>query len=224
VAAPLLAQSPDFQSGKIKLNTAEIMNECFGAVGYRDGGKRFITEAPPDPAQAQQAQMQQGLALQNMLAEIAKKRAQAAHAQAQAGHAQMLGAASLARVGLDRDRLAHDTRNAAFDHVHQVHDRLLGAHEQGHRHAMEIADARDARLVNGGMVNSEETPLTTHHSPLTSEPAEEPDLIQQLIAALSAPRPPVEFVRDPTTGRISGARYLQPQLPPPAGQQTQPSS
>jgi hypothetical protein len=214
VAAPLLAQSPDFQSGKIKLNVSEIMNECFGAVGYRDGGKRFISESPPDPAQAQAAQMQQGLAVQNMLAEIAKKRAQAAHAQAQAGHAQLLGATSLARVGLDRDRLAHDARHAAFDHAHQMHDRLLAAHEQGHRHAMQIADVRDARMVSGGVVNGEE-PLTTRHSPLTPEAADEPDIMQQLIAALRAPRPPVEFVRDPVTGRIAGARYLQPQLPPP---------
>jgi hypothetical protein len=143
VAAPLLAQSPDFQSGKIKLNVGEIMNECFGAVGYRGGGKRFITEAPPDPGQAQQAQMQQGLAVQNMLAEIAKKRAQAAHAQA--GHAQMLGTAAIAKVGIERRRALADERDAAFDQAHQVHDRLLAAHDQGHRHAMQIADARDRR-------------------------------------------------------------------------------
>jgi hypothetical protein len=222
VAAPLLAQSPDFQSGKIKLNTAEIMNECFGAVGYRDGGKRFISESPPDPAQAQQQQMQQGLALQNMLAEIALKRARAQHAQGQAANAQALGMAAIAGAHTDHARLMHDARNAAFDHAHQVHDRLLAAHEQGHRHAMQVADAHDARMaknggvVNGGMVNSEETPLTAHHSPLTSsEASPETDVLQQLIAALAAPRPPIEFTRDPTTGRISGARYLHPQLPPP---------
>jgi hypothetical protein len=174
VAAPLLAQSPDFQSGKIKLNTAEIMNECFGAVGYRDGGKRFISESPPDPAQAQQQQVQQGLALQNMLAEIALKRARAQHAQGQAANAQALGMAAIAGAHTERARLLHDARNAAFDHAHQVHDRLLAAHEQGHRHAMEVADARDVRMANGGVgnggvanggvVNREEAPLTTHHS------------------------------------------------------------
>jgi hypothetical protein len=144
VAAPLLAQSKEFQSGQVTLNVEEVMNEVFGAVGYRDGGKRFITIAPPDPNAQQQAQMQQGLALQNMLAEIAKKRAQAAHAQAQAGHAQLLGTAALANVGLDRARLIHDERTAAFDHAQQHHDRLLAAHEQGHRHAMAVADARSA--------------------------------------------------------------------------------
>jgi hypothetical protein len=227
VAAPLLAQSPDFQSGKIKLNVSEIMNECFGAVGYRDGGKRFITEQPPDATQAQAAQMQQGLAVQNMLAEIAKKRAQAAHAQAQAGHAQMLGAATMARVGLDRDRLAHDARNTAFDHAHQVHDRMLAAHDQGHRHAMSLADARDdaIRDVRGQMSDvgsAGADPTSDIRHPTSGEP-EGLDVFQQLIAALAAPRPPVEFVRDPATGRIAGARYLQPPpghfvpgVPPPA--------
>src|ERR1043166_9567589 len=218
VAAPLLAQSPDFQTGKIKLNVSEIMNECFGAVGYRDGGKRFISEAPPDPTQAQQAQMQQGLVVQNMLAEIAKKRAQAAHAQAQAGHAQVLGAATMARVGLDRDRLAHDARDAAFDHGQRLHDRLLAAREQGHRHAMSSADAGDRKLdVRDQMSHGASTAgdLTSDIRDPTSGGLEGLDVFQQLIAALNAPRPPVEFVRDPATGRISGARYVQPQLPSP---------
>jgi|GEM_PF-1107113 len=144
VAAPLLAQSKEFQSGQVSLNVEEVMNEVFGAVGYRDGGKRFITVAPPNPQAAQQQQMQQGLALQNMLAEIAKKRAQAQHAQAQAGHAQITGSATLARLGLDRARLAHDQRMDSFDHVQQLHDRLLTAHDQGHRHANQIADAHHA--------------------------------------------------------------------------------
>jgi hypothetical protein len=215
VAAPLLAQSPDFQSGKIKLNISEIMNECFGAVGYRDGGKRFISEAPPDPGQAQQAQMQQGLMLQNMLAEIAKKRAQAKHAEAQAGHAQMLGTAAIAKVDLEHRRALTDERNSAFDHAHQVHDRLLAAHEQGHRHAMEIGDRMSDvgdQMSDDGSAGGDPTSDIRHP---TSEGAEGPDIMQQLIAALRAPRPPVEFVRDPATGRISGARYLQPQLPPP---------
>jgi hypothetical protein len=219
VAAPLLAQSKEFMSGQVSLNVEEVMNEVFGAVGYRDGGKRFITVAPPNPQAAQQAQMQQGLALQNMLAEIAKKRAQAAHAQAQAGHAQMLGTAAVAKVGLEHRRQLSDERHAAFDHAHQVHDRMLAPHDQGHRHAMEIANAHDARMVNGGVGNGEGEPLTTHHSPLSSEVVGEPDVLHQLIAALAAPRPPVEFVRDPATGRISGARYLHPQLPAPTVQE-----
>jgi hypothetical protein len=203
VAAPLLAQSKEFQSGQVSLNIEEVMNEVFGAVGYRDGGKRFITVAPPDPGQAQQQQMVQGLSLQNMLAEIAKKRAQAQHAQAQAGHAQMLGTAAIAKVGLEHRRQAADERNAAFDHAHQVHDRLLAAHDQGHRHAMEVADARD-QMSDVGDQNGPETsaPPTSDIRPPTS--------VSDLIAALTAPRQrQVEFMRDPATGRIAGARVVE---------------
>jgi hypothetical protein len=82
-------------------------------------------------------------------------------------------------VGLDRARLIHDERNAAFAYAQQHHDRLLAAHEPGHRHAMEVGNARDAQMANegmanggvvsGGVVNGDaSTPLTTHHSPLTS--------------------------------------------------------
>ncbi|HXW23734.1 MAG TPA: hypothetical protein VEK73_03220 [Xanthobacteraceae bacterium] len=141
VAAPLLAQSQEFQSGQVKLNIEEVMNEVFGAVGYRDGGKRFITVAPPNPQAAQQQQAMQGLTLQNMLAEIAKKRAQAQHAQAQAGHAQAMGLAAIAGARTDARRQAADERNSAFDHAHEVHDRMLAANEQGFRHATELANA-----------------------------------------------------------------------------------
>src|SRR5262249_17676882 len=143
VAAPLLAQSKEFQSGQVSMNIEEVMNEVFGAVGHRDGGRRFITIAPPNPQAAQQQQMQQGLALENMLAEIALKRARAQHAEGQGANAQALGMAAMARSQTDQARLAHEQRMDAFDHAHQFHDRLLAAHEQGHRHAMQIADAKD---------------------------------------------------------------------------------
>src|SRR5262249_29177770 len=150
-------------------------NEVFGAVGYRDGGKRFITIAPPNPEGAQQAQVQQGLALQNMLAEIAKKRAQAAHAQAQAGHAQMLGTAAMAKIGLEHRRAAADERNASFDHAHQLHDRLLAAHDQGHRHAMALAD----RMTDDRRQTTDEE--ENDPSSVVSLPSSGPeDLLQQL--------------------------------------------
>jgi hypothetical protein len=206
VAAPLLAQSKEFQSGQVSLNIEEVMNEVFGAVGYRDGGKRFITVAPPNPQMAQQAQMQQGLALQNMLAEIAKKRAQAQHAQAQAGHAQMLGTAAIAKAGLDQRRQANDERHAAIDHHHQLHDRLLAAHEQGHRHAMEIGDRMSD--VRGQM--SEVRDQISDTGQAVDPSSEQQDPVAELIAALTAPRQrQVEFVRDPATGRIAGARVVE---------------
>jgi hypothetical protein len=207
VAAPLLAQSKEFQTGQVSLNIEEVMNEVFGAVGYRDGGKRFITVAPPNPQAQQQAQMQQGLMLQNMLAEIAKKRAQAQHAQAQAGHAQMLGTAAIAKVGLDQRRQANDERHAAFDHAHQVHDRMLAAHDQGHRHAMALADARDRMTDVGGQMSEVPADPT---SDIRSPTSDIRSPISDLIEALTAPRRrQVAFVRDPATGRIAGARVVE---------------
>lgn len=144
VFAPLAAQTKEFQTGQITMNIEEVGNEVFGAVGYRDGGKRFLKTNPSNPQQDQQGQMQQGLMIQNLLAEIEKKKAQAAHARAQAGHAQLLGTAAIANVANDQRRLAHEERHAAFDHVHQFHDRLLEAHDRGHRHAMEIGNAHHA--------------------------------------------------------------------------------
>jgi hypothetical protein len=213
VFAPLAAQTKEFQTGQVSMNIEEVANEVFGAVGYRDGGKRFLTIQPPNPQLLQQQQQQQGLMLQNMLAEIAKKRAQAQHAQAQAGHAQMLGTAAIAKVGLEQRRQASDERNADIDHHHQLHDRMLAAHDQGHRHAMQVADAQEQAQQRAIEAARDQMSEGEGGAPVpdTSDP------IQQLVAALRAPRPPVEFVRDATTGRISGARYLQPQVPAPVG-------
>jgi hypothetical protein len=183
VAAPLLAQSREFQTGQVSLNIEEVMNEVFGAVGYRDGGKRFITVNPP-----QQPGPQQGLLMQKLLADIEKKKAQAAHARA-------TGTAALAKVGLEGRRFAHQRQNDAIDHHHQLHDRLLAAHDQGHRHAMEIANALPPPGATDGMPDGMD---------------QQPDVAQQLIAALTAPRQrQVEFVRDPQTGRIAGARVVE---------------
>src|SRR5262249_59748674 len=56
VAAPPLAQSKEFMSGQGSLNVEEGMNEGFGAVRYRDGGKRLIPLAPPNPPAGQAPQ------------------------------------------------------------------------------------------------------------------------------------------------------------------------
>ena len=192
VAAPLLAQSREFQSGQVSINVQEVMNEVFGAVGYRDGGKRFVTVSPPQGAQQGP---QQVLLIQKLLAEIDKNRAQAARARAS-------GSAQLARAQLEQQKLAHGEREAARAHHHRLHDRMLAAHEQGHRHAMELAD----RMTDDGDQMSEAGPdLTSDIRPLSSEP----DLLAQLAQALATPRQRhVEFVRDPRTGRISGARVI----------------
>jgi hypothetical protein len=47
VALPLLQGTKPFQTGEMQLNAEAIMDEVYGAAGYRDGGKRFITKGPP---------------------------------------------------------------------------------------------------------------------------------------------------------------------------------
>jgi hypothetical protein len=170
------------------------MIEVFGAVGYRDGGKRFITVNPQPPEQPQQA-----LLMQRLQAQIERDRAAA-------GRDKMMGTAAVARAQLDAQRHADTQRHAAFDHGHQLHDRLMRAHDQGHRHAMEIAGALDARAQaeNGGPGGEGAETMPEGMQ------AEQPDIGQQLIAALTAPRQrQVEFVRDPATGRIAGARVVE---------------
>ncbi len=48
VAMPLLQLDQKFQTGEKKINSEAVMEEVFGAAGYRDGGKRFIIEGPPN--------------------------------------------------------------------------------------------------------------------------------------------------------------------------------
>jgi hypothetical protein len=44
VAMPLLQLSPDFAQQKVVMDWEAVMEEVFGAAGYRDGGKRFIKQ------------------------------------------------------------------------------------------------------------------------------------------------------------------------------------
>jgi hypothetical protein len=139
VAAPLLAQSREFQAGELGINVEEIMNEVFGAVGYRDGGKRFIKQLPPPPPNPQQ----------NLL--VAKLQAEIEKAQNQGKGALLSGLAAVRRVDLGNrtleaaqtdallDRAAAIT-DARLDHHHRTLDRDLAALDMGHRHAHALAE------------------------------------------------------------------------------------
>jgi hypothetical protein len=50
IAAPLIAQSPEWQSGEFTMDWEAVMEEVYGAAGYRDGGRRFVKKGQ---AQAQ---------------------------------------------------------------------------------------------------------------------------------------------------------------------------
>jgi hypothetical protein len=139
VAAPLLAQSREFQSGQLAINVEEIMNEVFGAVGYRDGGKRFIKQMPPTPPDPQQ----------NLL--VAKLQAEIEKARNQGKGALLSGLAAVRKVDLgNRELEAAQTdalldraaahREAEREHHHRTLDRHVTALDLGHRHAHALAD------------------------------------------------------------------------------------
>jgi len=129
VAAPLLAQSKELQTGQMVINVEEIMNEVFGAVGYRDGGKRFVKQMPPLP------NPQQNLILQKLQAEIEKARNQgkgalltglAAVKKVDLGNAQL----EAAQAGSLLDRQAAQ-RAADREHAHRTLDRHMGGLRHG---------------------------------------------------------------------------------------------
>ncbi len=136
IAAPLLAQSKQFQSGEYTVNADAVMDEVYGAAGYRDGGKRFITKGQP------QQNPMGGLQMQELTAKINRLNAQGKGAL-------MTGLAALAKVNLGDRQLEADNANALMSqtmqahdmghqHAHMMHDRILAATDHGHRHGLAI--------------------------------------------------------------------------------------
>ena len=125
VAMPLLQMDPDFQSGKKKINSDEVMQEVFGGAGYRDGGKRFITEG-----EAKQNPMQ-GLEQDKMKSETEKNRAMAKKAVIDA-------LANAAKVGLSEQDLNLRKIDGEFQR-HVAHmDQVGRASQQGHDDAERV--------------------------------------------------------------------------------------
>lgn len=153
VAMPILAQCREFQKGEIGPNIEEIMNECYGAVGYRDGGKRFIKTFPPE-----QPGPQQGLMIQKLQAEIERMRNQGKGAL-------MTGLAAVKKADLGDKVLEADQVNSLLQHLtglteadrahhHKTMDRHVKAFDLGHRHANELADRLSPPPGAGGAGSS----------------------------------------------------------------------
>jgi hypothetical protein len=131
-AAPLLAMDPDFKSGKKVVDGEAVMAETFGAVGYRDGGKRFIKDGPPQP---QNPMMQPEIADKMAGAELKKSQAKAA----------ILNALSnAAKVGIQLQDAELQKAIEMFG-LHERHvDQIGRAQEMGHQHGKDIADRKQA--------------------------------------------------------------------------------
>lgn len=138
IVAPILAQTKEFQSGQVEVNWEEMVNEVYGAVGYKDGGMRFFKVNPHPPGNPMQ-----DLQTQKLQAEIQQR-------DRQGKGAILTGLANVAKVALGKKALEADTvdmllghqreaTNAGFEHGHQTNQTKLAAMDHGHRHGLAIA-------------------------------------------------------------------------------------
>lgn len=132
VALPLLQMTPDFQSQKIVIDPEAVMEEVFGAAGYRDGGKRFIKQGPGQ----QQNPMTQPQ-VQKLLADTQKAK--------DTGKAAILNAlTNAAKIGIniqeeERQKILND-----FDMHFRHMDQIGRATELGHSHGLALNDRQKA--------------------------------------------------------------------------------
>ncbi|MET4187609.1 hypothetical protein ABIB86_000442 [Bradyrhizobium sp. JR1.7] len=132
VALPLLQMDPDFLSGKKQINGDAVMEEVFGAAGYRDGGSRFVKEG-----QGKQQDPKQQPEIEKMKSETEKNKALAKKAIIDA----LSGAA---KVGIDIKELELLKIEQEFQmHIDHV-DQVGRAHDMGHQHGHAIADRKKA--------------------------------------------------------------------------------
>ena len=142
VAGPILAQSREFQSGQLAVDVESVMDEVFGAAGYRDGGKRFVKHNPPAPQPPPPPQA--ALMLQKLLADIDKTKAQA-------DNARLTGLAAVARAKT-ADRQAATSETAGLMAHHRARtDQALQALDMGHRHGAALAAARAGMMAPPGL-------------------------------------------------------------------------
>ena len=130
-AMPLLQMDPDFKSGKKVVNGEAVMAECFGAVGYRDGGKRFVKDGQP-----QQNPMQQP--------EIEEKMASTELKKAQAKKAILDALSNAAKVGIQIQDAELDKAIQLFQLHHDHVEQVGRSQDMGHKHGLEIADRKKA--------------------------------------------------------------------------------
>lgn len=137
VFEPLAQAAPEFQSGQYEINIDAVAEEVFGAVGYGDGGKRFI-KVNPAPRQNPMGNLQQQL----LMSQIAQR-------DRQGKGALLTGLANAAKVKLGQKALEADTVDMLLGHQreanaagadagHQRNQTHLAALEHGHRHGLAI--------------------------------------------------------------------------------------
>lgn len=139
IALPLLQMDPDFMSGKKRLNSEAMMQEVYGGVGYRDGGKRFIIEGEPKGQDPNVAAMADETAASAEL-----KRAQATKAKSDAKAKVIEALTKAAQVGLSEQDLGIRRERDAFDRSVTHMDQVGRAMELGHSQGLALKAAQMA--------------------------------------------------------------------------------
>lgn len=132
VAMPLLQLSPDFAQQKVTMDWEAVMEEVFGAAGYRDGGKRFV-KAGPGPQQ----NPMQGIESDKIKSETEKNRALAKKALVDA-----LSNAAKVGIAIQDQELAYI--GMLFDMHYRHVDQVGNALDKGYQHANDLNDRRKA--------------------------------------------------------------------------------
>ena len=156
IVLPLAQMDPDFMSGKKRLNLEAIMQEVYGGVGYRDGGKRFITEGEPKPNDPNVAAMADETAASAEL-----KRAQAGKAKSDAKAKVIEALTKAAQVGLSEQDLGIRRDRDQFDQSVAHMDQVGKAMELGHSQGLAL---KAAEMAAKGL-NVDGTPIDMPGTP-----------------------------------------------------------
>lgn len=218
-AMPLLQSHPKFQSGEYELDADAIIQEVFGAAGYRDAGQRFIKRNPPKtgPNPMQEAE------LAEKQASAAQKRSAATLNDAKAASTaaeSRLHALEVVRdlITGQRDHMISE-RDKAIDRGNSERDRQESAttRQNNQQHALEIEKIRAAARGQGAGGGQPSLPAPAAPAAPPEQQPEQPaqgnaqalelaGIVQQLLAAIKQPRQQqVEFIRD-AQGNMTGAR------------------
>jgi hypothetical protein len=156
IVGPILATDPDFMSGKKRLNLEAIMQEVYGGVGYKDGGKRFVMEGEPkgtDPAAAAMAD--------ESMASAELKRAQAGKAKSDAKKGLIEALTKAAQVGIQLEGVNLDRIKNDFDQSVRHMDQVGKAMEIGHAQGLAL---KAAQMAAQGL-NVDGTPIDMPGTP-----------------------------------------------------------
>ena len=199
VALPLIMQAPAFQRGEKEIDDEAVMDEVFGAAGYRDGGKRFVKAGKPSPNPKQEP-------------EIDKIKSEAEKNRAMAKKAIMDAICNVAEVGLVQQQQKIDQIMALFD-AHQSHVEQLGkATDLGYKHAGQLAD----RQMAAKGLNPDGSPVQPPGSELPAGGGGEGGGAPApgVVAGGEAAPPPTGAISPDIMGGEPGAPMLEPEAKP----------